>query len=139
MTERHEFQREGTIIGDATINPRRDVSRRATPKFQTQAQLDPMLPILRDQINETHLIVPITAVSSLLLPASKYRRTYLLVQNLDTLSLCWLGFGFTPAANIGIQLAVNGGAYEPFKVPQGDIFIIGQGAMNVSVLYGAIG
>ncbi len=54
------------------------------------------------------------------------RRAYLLIQN-QSLANMWIGFDKVPSVNDGIML-VPGGAYEPLKVPQGEIWVIGSAA-----------
>lgn len=135
--EEQEFQRRGSIIGDGPLNPQRDIGRIAQARFKSVQQRDPMQAVLRDQIYETHIpLFRVTAAVQYLLPASPYRRTYLLIQNLDAALSCFLGFGAQPAVNAGIELIAKGN-YEPWKIPQGDIFIVCAGVLNVSLLYGS--
>jgi hypothetical protein len=62
-------------------------------------------------------------------------RSYFLVQNNSAASIL-IGFGYAPTPTTGLVLP-SGGVYEPFKVPQNDVFILGTvvGAQNGVVLY----
>lgn len=84
--------------------------------------------------NFTQLIIPYTLATVLVLPATS--RIYLLIQNLDAAQNMFLGFGFKPdgAAGLGLKI-IPGGYYEPFQVPQNDVFIAGSGVGNACVIF----
>jgi hypothetical protein len=92
---------------------------------------------IQRKANFTQLIFPYTTATQLILPQAA--RSYFLIQNLDTLSDLYVGFGFKPD---GINLlglkVVAGSAFEPYQVPQNDVFIAGSGSGLCTVLF-AIG
>lgn len=83
----------------------------------------------------TQLLFPYTNAAQLILPQSN--RGYFLIQNLDAVANLFVGFGFQPSAGIGLKI-IPGAAYEPFTVPQNDVFIIGDAAGNCTVLFSSI-
>lgn len=84
----------------------------------------------------TQILFPYTTGVQLLLPQGE--RGYLLIQNLDAVANVFLGFGVQPAANQGLKI-VPGTAYEPYVVPQNDIFIIGDAGGTALLLFGPAG
>lgn len=89
---------------------------------------------LQRKANFTQLSYGYTNVTQLVLPAAS--RTYLLIQNLDAAANLFIGFGFRPdgVAGIGLKI-IPGGFYEPFQVPQNDVFIAGSGVGIATVLF----
>lgn len=55
-------------------------------------------------------------------------RAYLFLQNVDPAATLFVGFGTTPSTTSGVNIFPNGGFYEPFQVPQNEIYIIGSAA-----------
>jgi len=70
-------------------------------------------------------------------------RTYLIVQNTSVANTLFVGVGYQPANTgtgiSGLILAANGGNYEPFCVPQEDIWLLGSAANTQFVMYIAQG
>ena len=54
-------------------------------------------------------------------------RSYFFIQNTDPAQSLFLAFGTTPSSTTGVVIAANGGFYEPFQVPQNEIYIVGSG------------
>lgn len=62
-------------------------------------------------------------------------RTYLFIQNIDTVNDIILGFGNAPTGNDGLVLP-PGAAYEPFTIPINEIYIISSaGAVKGYIIY----
>lgn len=57
-------------------------------------------------------------------------RGYLIIQNVDPAASLYIGFGITPTATAGINLAPGGGYYEPIQVPQNEIYVVGTATGN---------
>lgn len=75
-----------------------------------------------------------TTEAQLILPAQG--RTYFIIQNLDAVAKLFVGFSFKPDGVNGIGLRVDiGAAYEPFQVPQNDVWIAGSAPGNCTVIY----
>lgn len=83
----------------------------------------------------TQISGPYSATIQLLLPQGE--RGYLLIQNLDAAANLFVGFGVQPTATSGLKI-IPGTAYEPYVVPQNDIFIVGDAAGTFICLYAAI-
>jgi hypothetical protein len=83
----------------------------------------------------TQLTFPYTTVIQLILPQSG--RGYFLIQNLDAAANLYVGFGFQPSNGIGLKI-IPGTAYEPYVVPQNDVFIIGDAAGTCVVLFSSV-
>jgi hypothetical protein len=92
-----------------------------------------MMRAMRRQSNFHHVEFPFTTTAQLILPATT--RTYFMVQNISAASLLYVGFGIQPAAGSGVLIEAVNGWFEPFQVPQNDIWIVGNGAGTAQVLY----
>lgn len=81
--------------------------------------------------------IPYDTVPFLYLPAGP--RTYLLIQNLDAALSMFVGFGLQPnqAAEIGLKIAA-GQAYEPYMIPQNDVWITGTGIGLATLIYAVV-
>lgn len=55
-------------------------------------------------------------------------RGYLIMQNTSVAARLSIGIGYAPTIATGILLLPGGGAYEPWAVPQGDIWMIADSA-----------
>lgn len=64
-------------------------------------------------------------------------RLYLLIQNTDAANKIYLGIGYQPSSTTGIVLTA-GTVYEPFQVPDNDIFVLGSAAGVTGVLLFAV-
>lgn len=75
-----------------------------------------------------------TTAPTLVLP--RQDRTYLIIQNLDAAANLFVGPSFKPDGVNGIGLRVApGAAYEPFEVPQNDIWLAGSAPGNCFIIY----
>jgi hypothetical protein len=78
-----------------------------------------------------------TNVAALLL-RSQEERTYVLIQNLSVADI-YVGIGYQPTPTTGVLLPA-GAVYEPFQVPQNEIWVLGsQAAAQAGVLLYANG
>lgn len=62
----------------------------------------------------------------------KENRGYLLIQN-NSAAAMFVGIGYPPTPVTGIQIP-TGGNYEPLKVPQEDIYVLGSAAAQLGVV-----
>ena len=145
----HEFQNDRPHDVDlaAAAQSPRDIGRQALRNYRedssksVDAQGNPsssaMLYALQRKGLFTQFVYGFTTVSRLILPSAE--RVYLLIQNADTVANMFLGFSYNPdgAAGLGLKI-IPGGYYEPFTVPQNDVYIAGSGAGNAVVIF-AIG
>jgi len=90
--------------------------------------------IARQQNKFINLSFDYTLVPILLLRADF--RTYLLIQNLSLANDLWIGFDTQPdpANSRGIRIAKEL-AFEPGRIPQNDIWVIGSAAGKGTILY----
>ncbi len=65
-------------------------------------------------------------------------RTYFLIQNTAGAGIIYIGFGQSPTPGSALQIA-PGGYYEPYQVPQNDIYIFGNVAAVTGILLVALG
>lgn len=77
--------------------------------------------------------IPFDTEPVLILPATE--RTYFMVQNLSAVALLYMGFGTQPAAGRGFLVEAVNGWYEPFQVPQNDIWIVGNAAGTCTLIW----
>jgi len=90
--------------------------------------------IARRQCDFFQLSVSYTTTPVLILPAGD--RIYFLLQNLDVANDVFLGFSIVPNPVIPVGLRVSpGDAYEPYIIPQNDIWIVGSAAGLATLLY----
>jgi hypothetical protein len=90
--------------------------------------------IARRQADFFQLSITYTTTPVLILPASD--RSYFLLQNLDAALDAFLGFSIVPNPTIPIGLRVSAGdAYEPYMVPQNDVWIVGSATGLATLLY----
>lgn len=135
QTPRNVFAKAARIYADngQTPNASGDSSQVTSNPGGRQAG-SASLYALQRKANFTQLILPYTLATVLVLPATS--RIYLLIQNLDAAANMFLGFGFKPdgAGGLGLKI-IPGGYYEPFQVPQNDVFIAGSGVGNACVIF----
>jgi hypothetical protein len=134
----HEFQEDKAhdVPLSALSQTQRDIFAKSIRKYGDTGGSTPLSSIQR-KANFVQMSAAFTTVAQLILPAAD--RTYFLIQNLDAASNLFVGFGFRPDGTLGVGLKiVPGGFYEPFQVPQNDIFISGSGTGNAVLLF-AIG
>lgn len=139
----HEFQRQRpkgvTGIAIGRVDP--SIERRAYavyrgPNPQPLPPLDPIesatLQSLMRQ-SEFQQIFPTYSASPLLALAAS-SRAYFMIQNLSNAETLYVAFGQQPETAIGVQL-IPGASYEPFQVPQNDIWIVGTGTARCTIVY----
>jgi len=98
-------------------------------KYQNQ-----MMRAMRRQSNFQQLqSVAFNTTAELILPATE--RTYFFIQNVSAAALLYVGFGTQPSSGNGILIAAVNGWYEPFMVPQNDVWIVGNAAGTCNILY----
>ena len=134
----HEFQGQQSqfLRPDMVRRVPRDLPSKAISTYLggiAEDANEELMRALRRQANFSQLIISYTAEPLLVLPATI--RTYVLIQNIDSLETLYVGFGFEPSNGIGLLLAADGGFYEPFQVPQNDIWVVGSGAGTVNIIY----
>lgn len=89
---------------------------------------------VRRQSNFQMVTVPFDTTANLILPAAE--RTYFMVQNISAASLLYVGFGTEPIAGTkGFLVEAVNGWYEPFQVPQNDIWLVGNAAGNCTLIW----
>ena len=131
----HEFQDDlaHDVPLSALSQTQRDIFAKSIRKYGDTSGSTPLSAIQR-KANFVQMSAAFTTVAQLVLPATD--RTYFLIQNLDAASNLFVGFGFKPDGPLGVGLKiVPGGFYEPFQVPQNDIFIAGSGTGNATILF----
>jgi len=78
---------------------------------------------------------PFTATTSAKLLRPMESRTYLVLQNIDTVGNLLFGFGNIPTANNSFKL-VPSGSYEPWVIPINDIYVMSSaGSVNGYMIY----
>jgi hypothetical protein len=78
--------------------------------------------------------IPYDATPFLYLPAGP--RIYFLLQNLDAALDMYVGFGVVPSATAPTGLRIAAGqAYEPYMIPQNDVWIVGTGVGDATLIY----
>lgn len=138
QTPRNIFSKVQRIYrNDATANAAQAVSDGKIPddnKAGLIARFLSTLFAIQRKANFTQLSLPVTTATQLILPASS--RLYLIIQNLDAAANMFVGFGFRPDGVNGIGLKIiPGGFYEPYQVPQNDIFIAASGNCTATVIF----
>lgn len=90
--------------------------------------------VAKQQRNFIPLSVSYTTLPVLILPAQE--NSYFLLQNLDAAADLWLGIDQIPdvAAKRGILIPALQ-AYEPWMVPQNNIYVVGSVAGLATLLY----
>jgi hypothetical protein len=140
----HEFQEERNTFGapgNQGAPLPRDNNRRAISIYRQgntvplELAADPKYRALNGQQNFFQLIPNYTVVANLFLPAAD--RTYLFIQNLDGVETLFVGIGTRAAVDQGVRL-IPGAYFEPFRVPQNDIWIIGSGTGRCIFLYATV-
>jgi hypothetical protein len=93
--------------------------------------------IARRQAEFFQIPIVYTTTPVLILPASN--RCYFLFQNLDAALDAFLGFSIVPnqATSLGLRVSA-GDAYEPYMVPQNDVWVTGTGTGAATLLYAVI-
>jgi hypothetical protein len=88
----------------------------------------------RRQVDFSQVSLDYDTAPFLYLPAGP--RTYFLLQNLDAAFNIFVGFGTLPNAALGVGLRISAGdAYEPYMIPQNDVFICGTGVGSATLIY----
>jgi hypothetical protein len=100
------------------------------------AEADPAyrqeLRALRRQAEFQNFGVQYTTEPQLILPRSD--RVYLIIQNLDAAAILFVGFGSRPTTTFGIRVLALGN-YEPFVVPQNDVWLTGSAPGTAVIAY----
>lgn len=78
------------------------------------------------------LSIPFAATAALALPRST--RIYFLVQNVSPAANLFVAFGSQPQSLTGLLLA-PGDVYEPYQVPQNDVWLAGDAAGDAIIVY----
>jgi len=138
----HEFQRgpRGALTArDLTVIPPWMKLRSARPAIPEQT--DPVLMMLEKLLKAAERQANFQMFSRTLaanqpeniLPAAP-NREYFLVQNRSGVDPLFVGFGAEPSVTSGISLP-PGGIYEPFEVPQNDVWLASTAAVLFTVIY----
>lgn len=121
-------QRALSSYPGAAFNPGGDDDMSDLEKYQ-----ELMMRAMRRQSNFNQFEATYTTAPQLILPASS--RTYFMIQNVAAANLLYVGFGDQSAAGRGILIEAVNGFYEPFQVPQNDVWIAGNGTGLCNILY----
>src|SRR4026207_1378845 len=88
----------------------------------------------RRQAEFLQFSVPYDQTPFLYLPAGP--RIYFLLQNLDAALDVFVGFGIVPDQALATGLRISAGqAYEPYMIPQNDVWICGTGVGEATLIY----
>lgn len=132
----HGFQEERSGRSIEPSWPDRQIQARAISTYRgnDQSPEGQRERINRRQVDFLQYSIPYDTTPFLYLPAG--RRSYLLIQNLDAALAVFIGFGIVPnqAASIGLKIAA-GQAYEPYTIPQNDVWITGTGTGLATIIY----
>lgn len=92
--------------------------------------------INRRQVDFSQVSLEYDTEPFLYLPAGP--RTYFLLQNLDAAFSIFVGFGTLPDQSVprGLKIAA-GQAFEPYMIPQNDVWICGTGVGSATLIYAA--
>jgi hypothetical protein len=135
------FQEETGEFGrKVTPAPARDIEQAAHSRYTggrpvpDALQAEPRFRALRRQADFKQLTVDVGVNPVLYLPADT--RTYFLVQNLDAAVILFVGFGDRPNQATGRGLRLQPFvAYEPYQVPQNDIYLTATAPMQALLIY----
>ena len=145
----HEFQndRAHDVPLSAAAVAERNIGRQAVRNYREaaggttgadgQPDMAALLYAMQGKAKFVQQIYAYTTAPQLILPEAN--RTYFFIQNLDAAANLLVGFGVVPegVAGKGVKI-IAGGFYEPFRVPQNDIYIAGSAGGFAVVLF-AIG
>lgn len=96
-----------------------------------QSLFDELLYHIDDKINAIVQPFSVGAAATVIRPDES--RRYFFIMNTHAAQGLFIGFGFAPTAATGVPLAA-GIAYEPLKVPQNEIQLLGTGAATTGVI-----
>jgi hypothetical protein len=136
MAKEHEFQQQetGAPLPDNLVEGRPFFRSRAPTEGAgigsiasggSVSQIEALRMLLRGlwrQADFTPFYGSVSTVAVLIRP--RELRGYLIIQNTSVASRLSIGIGYAPTIATGILLLPGGGAYEPWAVPQGDIWMI---------------
>jgi len=134
----HGFQEERArpLMPDFASFPDRETHGRALSSYDSPPTSPEAIAerIDKRQANFLQFSVPYDATPFLYLPAGE--RIYFFLQNLDLALDMWLGIGVQPSAVnfLGVKIG-PGQAYEPWMIPQNDIWIVGSGVGEGTLIY----
>lgn len=134
----HGFQQERPrpLDADFASFPDRETHGRAVSAYRglDTSPEGRALRAARNQADFLQFSVPYDTIPFLYLPAGP--RVYFLLQNLDAALDMFIGFGIQPnaAANLGLRISA-GQAYEPYMIPQNDVWICGTGVGDATLIY----
>lgn len=96
-----------------------------------QAFADEVIRSLQRQARFVPINFAATTAATLL--QSQQKRRYLIIQNTSATGILYLGFGYSPTSTTGLIIQA-GGYYEPFQIPDNDIFMLGSIASVTGVM-----
>ncbi len=133
----HEFQRQrsrGLTPEMVATTPRNIGNRALSTYIGGDSPEEVRERINRRQVEFSQTTFDYDTEPFLQLPAGP--RTYFLLQNLDAAFAIFVGFGTLPdqAASRGLKIAA-GQAYEPYMIPQNDVWICGTGVGKATLIY----
>lgn len=150
MSSRHEFQKDrpgmrlpSTLYGGPPPYAGRadgGENARGVPQTAENTLGEPWATLLRGIQRKANLLPQYGTVGTtpiLVRPAED--RLYLIVQNTSLAAQVYVGVGYPPSSVTGILLAANGGAYEPYVIPQQEIWILASAADTPFVILYANG
>lgn len=135
MSEGHEFQddRARVLTRGMVRSTPRDIAKRAIPTYHGGNSPEEVLErINRRQVEFSQVPIEYDTDPFLYLPAGP--RTYFFLQNLDAALSIFVGFGTLPTTTRGLKIAA-GEAYEPYMIPQNDVWIVGTGVGAATLIY----
>lgn len=122
--------------GDIELPPN-DIRIRAKTREAQPLNWGDILSMALKSLKRQGNFVPIAQViqaNTPVLVLNAQPRSYIIVQNNDTVATVYFGVGFQPNSGIGIQIAPQGN-YEPLVVPQGDIWLNASANAQITMLY----
>lgn len=135
MSQGHEFQRDRSRLltpGMVASTPR-DIGKRAIPTYRGGDSPEEIAErINRRQVDFSQVPIEYDTDPFLYLPAGP--RSYFLLQNLNAAFDIFVGFGIQPTTTRGLKIAA-GEAYEPYMIPQNDVWIVGTGVGVATLIY----
>lgn len=133
----HEFQRDRSVRLTPGMLPStpRDIAKRAIATYVGGDSPEEVRErINRRQVDFSQVDLEYDTEPFLYLPAGP--RTYFLLQNLDAVFNMFVGFGTLPDQTAGRGLRISAGdAYEPYMIPQNDVWITGTGVGSATLIY----
>lgn len=137
-----ETDRSGLTSGGVPVDlMRTQSSRRGSGGFQStgpngnpRSEIESLIAAMFGAVNFNQQ--PFTFATTIIRLRPQEERAYLLIQNTDVALTMYVGFGLQPGTTTGL-IILAGGYYEPLRVPQNEIFVLGTGTGSGILITGA--